>query len=66
MDTKTGDSIFALFRELHAERGMTLVVITHNDKLGTEVDRVLRIVDGRLASDVRVARETPAAKATNA
>lgn len=66
VDTKTGDSIFALFRELHAERGMTLVVITHNDKLGTEVDRVLRIVDGRLASDVRVARETPAAKATNA
>jgi putative ABC transport system ATP-binding protein len=65
VDTKTGDSIFALFRELHAERGMTLVVITHNDKLGTEVDRVLRIVDGRLASDVRVAREAPA-KASNA
>jgi putative ABC transport system ATP-binding protein len=53
VDTKTGDGIFALFRELHAERGMTLVVITHNEKLGSEVDRVLRIVDGRLASDVR-------------
>ena len=66
VDTRTGDAIFALFRELHAERGMTLVVITHNDKLGTEVDRVLRIVDGKLASDVRVARETPAARATNA
>jgi putative ABC transport system ATP-binding protein len=53
VDTVTGDSIFALFRELHAERNMTLIVITHNDKLGSEVDRVLRIVDGRLASDTR-------------
>jgi len=53
VDTVTGDSIFALFRELHAERNMTLIVITHNEKLGSEVDRVLRIVDGRLASDTR-------------
>jgi putative ABC transport system ATP-binding protein len=53
VDTTTGDSLFALFRELHRERSMTLVIITHNDKLGTEVDRVLRIVDGRIASDTR-------------
>jgi putative ABC transport system ATP-binding protein len=53
VDTVTGDSIFSLFRELHGERGMTLVVITHNEKLGSEVDRVLRIVDGRIASDTK-------------
>src|SRR5256885_1229650 len=40
VDTVTGDSLFGLFRELHAERRMTVVIITHNDKLGSEVDRV--------------------------
>ena len=53
VDTTTGDSLFGLFRELHAERNMTLVIITHNDKLGSEVERVIRIVDGRIASDTR-------------
>jgi putative ABC transport system ATP-binding protein len=62
VDTKTGDGIVGLFRELHRERGMTLIVITHNEKLGEEFDRVLRIVDGRLASDVR--REPSAAAAS--
>lgn len=61
VDTTTGDSLFSLFRELHKERGMTLVIITHNDKLGSEVDRVIRIVDGRIASDVKSAA-APAAK----
>ncbi len=53
VDTTTGDALFALFRELHRERQMTLVIITHNDKLGTQVDRVLRFLDGRIASDTR-------------
>jgi len=53
VDTQTGEGIVGLFRELHRERGVTLIVITHNEKLGEEFDRVLRIVDGKLASDVR-------------
>jgi putative ABC transport system ATP-binding protein len=59
VDTQTGDGIVALFRELHRERGMTLIVITHNEKLGEEFDRVLRIVDGKLASDVRKPSPSP-------
>src|SRR3989442_1554334 len=55
VDTLTGDGIMALFRELHGERGMTVVIITHNEQIGRECGRVLRIVDGRLASDTRVA-----------
>ncbi len=49
VDTATGERILDLFDELGRERGMTRVVITHNEEVAQRADRVLRMVDGLLS-----------------
>lgn len=47
LDSATGESILALFRELHAA-GLTIVVVTHNPQLASAARRQLSLADGRL------------------
>lgn len=47
LDAKTSESIFDLFLRLRAERGLTVVVVTHNERLAERTDRIIRLVDGR-------------------
>lgn len=47
LDSRTGDEIMALFHELH-ERGNTLVLITHDEKVADQACRRIRILDGRV------------------
>jgi putative ABC transport system ATP-binding protein len=49
LDTKTGAEILELFRRLNEERGLTLVVVTHDAEIGRRMDRVIGLRDGRLA-----------------
>ncbi|MEN6420281.1 MAG: ABC transporter ATP-binding protein [Clostridiaceae bacterium] len=48
LDSKTGEDIMALFRELH-EAGDTIVVITHNEEIARQTQRRIRIMDGRVS-----------------
>jgi lipoprotein-releasing system ATP-binding protein len=48
LDSKTGDEVFELMRELNRERHLTCVFITHNEALARRTDRVLRMLDGRM------------------
>lgn len=48
LDTKTGESIFTLLRELNQEKGVTLIMVTHNLKLAGELPRQIHLVDGRV------------------
>jgi putative ABC transport system ATP-binding protein len=52
LDSKTGEEILRLFERLHA-RGQTIVVVTHEKKIAERAHRVVSILDGRVASDVR-------------
>ena len=47
LDSKTGDDIMALFHKLH-ESGATIVLITHNEELAKQAQRVIRIMDGHV------------------
>jgi len=47
LDTKTGIQIMDLFKELN-EEGHTIVIVTHNDEIGTSCPRLVRIRDGRI------------------
>jgi putative ABC transport system ATP-binding protein len=47
LDTATGRSVIALFQELNA-RGLTLIVVTHNDSLAGVAGRQIRLRDGQL------------------
>jgi len=49
LDTRTGEEIFSLFRELHSE-GETVVIVTHNPGLAARTRRTVTLKDGLVAS----------------
>jgi len=51
LDPGTGDEVQRLLIELNRERGVALVVVTHNPRLAAAMDRVLRLHDGRLEEE---------------
>ncbi len=48
LDSKTGEDIISLFRELH-EAGDTIVLITHNEDIAKLAQRRIRIMDGHVS-----------------
>jgi lipoprotein-releasing system ATP-binding protein len=58
LDPQTGGRVFEMLRGLQSDRPFALVLATHSERLARECDRVLRLVDGRLAPlDETQARE---------
>ena len=51
LDTASSDDVFVLLRRMHAERGVSFVVVTHDSRLAARCDRLVELVDGRIASD---------------
>lgn len=51
LDTTTGAAIIDLILARRAETGATLLIITHDEALARRAQRILRIADGRIASD---------------
>ncbi len=54
LDSTSAEGIFELFARLHRERGMTIVLITHDDELGRRAHRLVRMRDGHVISDEMV------------
>jgi len=50
LDTHTGEALFSLMRELNKGRGTTFVIVTHNDKLSSQADRIVHMQDGQIIS----------------
>ena len=48
LDQKTGESVFSMIRELHAERGLTSILVTHNEKLAAQCDETWQMEAGKL------------------
>jgi lipoprotein-releasing system ATP-binding protein len=46
LDTHSGDALFGLMRNLNKSRGTTFVIVTHNDKLSAQSDRIVYMQDG--------------------
>jgi lipoprotein-releasing system ATP-binding protein len=51
LDFRSADSIFEMIRELHAERGLTSVIVTHNEKLAVQCDEVWELTGGTLRAE---------------
>ena len=47
LDTKTGESVFNLLQELNQIKGITLIIVTHNLKLASQLPRQIHLVDGK-------------------
>ncbi|MFM2354548.1 MAG: hypothetical protein RLZZ528_284 [Pseudomonadota bacterium] len=52
LDTKSGAELIALLNELHA-KGHTIIIVTHDPGLASQVDRTIEIRDGRIIADTR-------------
>jgi putative ABC transport system ATP-binding protein len=50
LDSSTGKSILETFETLHAA-GLTLIMVTHDDRIADRCERVVRLSDGMLESD---------------
>lgn len=50
LDTHSGDALFGLMRDLNKARGTTFIIVTHNDKLSAQADRIIYMQDGMIVS----------------
>ena len=50
LDSKSGDEVLALLKQLHAE-GRTIILITHAENVAQHASRIVRIQDGRILED---------------
>ena len=51
LDSVTSAEILALLDGLHQARKLTMVIVTHSETLAKRLDRIVRVVDGRIAPD---------------
>ncbi|MBU1124586.1 MAG: ABC transporter ATP-binding protein [Candidatus Omnitrophica bacterium] len=49
LDSRTGDEIFALIRQIHRQNTMAVVMVTHNLELAKQADKVYHLKDGIFA-----------------
>jgi putative ABC transport system ATP-binding protein len=53
LDTRTGEEILALIRDLHTRLGSTIVIVTHDMTVAQSSERTVALRDGRIVEDVR-------------
>ncbi len=52
LDSKTGEDVMNLFKELN-DNGQTIILITHEDSIAQQSNRIITIMDGLIKSDIR-------------
>jgi putative ABC transport system ATP-binding protein len=51
LDKATGETIIQLFKKLAADKGLAILITTHNTVFGYEADRVITLEDGRIVKE---------------
>jgi len=46
LDSKSGAEVLEVFRRLHREKGITVVMVTHDEEIGAQAERIVRLRDG--------------------
>ena len=52
LDSKSGEEIMAILTEFH-KKGMTVILVTHDDSVASYADRTIRLRDGEIVEDTR-------------
>lgn len=53
LDSKTGIEVMSILKKLHS-KGNTIILITHDNSLAQQADRIVRLQDGEIVEDVEV------------
>lgn len=48
LDAATGQGVLELLRDLNRERGLTMMMVTHDGHIAQQADRVVRLAEGRV------------------
>jgi len=51
LDSKASDNIYELLRQLNSEHNQTFILVTHDEGMAAKTDRIIRLVDGRVAEN---------------
>ncbi len=62
LDSKTSVEIMAIFQKLNQEKGMTIVIVTHEPDIAHYADRIIVFKDGHVLTDEHVAEPRNAAR----
>ena len=54
LDRKTGEEIIGLLKESNKSQGQTLILITHDEGLAMQADRIISLEDGRIVKNEKV------------
>ena len=60
VDSETSMQLIDLMRKMNRERGVTFVIVTHDMEIAGRTDRMIRLRDGRVASDEPLGAQTAA------
>jgi putative ABC transport system ATP-binding protein len=62
LDSRTSVEVMEIFQRLNRERGLTLILVTHEKDIAEYADRVVVFRDGRISKDYRVENKRDAAE----
>jgi putative ABC transport system ATP-binding protein len=51
LDSKAGAEVMGILQQLHREKGITIVMVTHDEEIGAQAGRIVRLRDGLVVSD---------------
>lgn len=51
LDSKSGEEVISILTSLHAEQGITLVVVTHDANIASHCHRIIHLKDGEIVSE---------------
>lgn len=50
LDTETGKQVMEMFRTINREKNTTIIIVTHDPRIGSSTERCIQILDGKIVS----------------
>ncbi|MBI5031737.1 MAG: ABC transporter ATP-binding protein [Chloroflexi bacterium] len=50
LDSKSGAEIISIFKKLNIEKGLTVILVTHDPSIACQAQRIIRVKDGQIVS----------------